>query len=117
MFSHLAVLKDWLAQTVHADNNVTSVGINIPGANHMTGSGYSSWQNYLSDIYRFSLNIGSSLAVLMIVYSGILYLTSRGDSTKINTAKEYTIGALIGLAMLYMIKFLSTVLGVGGIAK
>jgi hypothetical protein len=94
-----------------------AVGVNIPYATHNNGVGtYSSWGNYLSDIYHFAQYIGVSLAILMIVYSGILYVTSEGDSSKLGTAKEITIGALVGLAMLFMINYLAKLLGVTGIA-
>lgn len=96
---------------VAADVNV---GVKIPlGPNNAGASNsYSTWEAYISDIYTFAQYIGVTLAVLMIVYSGILYVTSEGDSTKLSTAKEITIGALIGLAMLFMINFLAKVLGI-----
>jgi hypothetical protein len=89
------------------------VGVNIPGSNKTV---YKDWGEYVSDIYSFAQYIGISLAILMIVYSGFLYVTSEGDSSKLNTAKEITIGALIGLAMLFMINFLAKLLGVEGIS-
>lgn len=111
----LLYLKANFVAVSSAANESTKIGINIPGATRMTAGGYSSWQNYLSDIYGFALDIGFSLAVLMIVYSAILYLTSQGDSSKINTAKEFTMGALVGLAMLYMVGVLAKLLGIQGI--
>lgn len=102
-----------LIEPVRALN--VSVGVTIPGSNNKTV--YSNWGEYISDIYIFAQYIGVSLAILMIVYSGFLYVTSEGDSSKINTAKEITIGALIGLAMLFMLNFLAKLLGVTGITE
>ena len=37
------------------------------------------------------------LAAVMIIYAGILYTTSEGQPEKVNVAKEYIFGAIIGL--------------------
>jgi hypothetical protein len=39
------------------------------------------------------------LAGMVIVYAGILYATSEGQPEKINAAKEWIMGAIIGLVI------------------
>jgi len=39
------------------------------------------------------------LAAVMIVYAGILYTTSEGQPEKVNVAKEFIFGAIIGLVI------------------
>lgn len=57
--------------------------------------------NYVGQIYwRFALPIGVILTGFMIMYGGILYATSSGDSAKVGKAKEFIVEAIIGLTLL-----------------
>jgi len=106
--------------TTATDSNSTSVGIGLPkNPSDPTSvtTKYSSWQDYISDIYRLALYLGATLAFIMIIYAAFEYIGSGGDSTKINKAKEYLVGALIGLAMLYLINYLAYVLNIQGIQE
>ncbi|MFA5024769.1 MAG: hypothetical protein WC523_07530 [Patescibacteria group bacterium] len=103
---------------VLAEDSSTSVGIGLPknpSDPTTVTTKYSSWQDYISDIYRLALYLGATLAFIMIIYAAFEYIGSGGDSAKINKAKEYLIGALIGLAMLYLINYLAYVLNIQGI--
>ena len=66
---------------------------------------------YLSIIFDWALPIAAALAVAIIIYSGIIYVTSGGNQETINKAKEYLIGALTGLALLFLIRLLISTLG------
>lgn len=57
---------------------------------------------YIQQIYAWALVIGAGLAVIMIMYSGYVYITSAGDPEGIRSAKDYLVGALIGLATLIL---------------
>lgn len=78
------------------------VGVEIPGGKS-GGKGYT-YQSYIADVYKFALTLGEWLAVLMIVYAGYKYMTSQGNSSAINDAKEMLIGALLGLAILFLVR-------------
>jgi len=108
----------FIGRALAVDNTNTTLGVGIPkdpaNPDNVTKS-YGSWQEYISDIYRLALYLGATLAFIMIIYAGFEYIGSGGDSTKIGRAKEYLVGALIGLAMLYLINYLATVLGIKGI--
>jgi hypothetical protein len=99
----------------------TSAGIGIPTSFDSNGSitnttnSFSTWGDYLGAVYRFAEYIGFALATLMIVYAGIMYVTSQGDSGKISTAKEYVIGALVGMALLYLVNTLAHYMNIGGV--
>jgi len=99
----------------------TSAGVGIPTGFDKdskitnTTNSFNSWGDYLSAVYRFAEYIGFALATLMIVYGGIMYVTSQGDSGKIGTAKEYVIGALVGMALLYLVNVLAKYLNISGI--
>ncbi len=62
------------------------------------------YQQYMSDLYSFAIILGASLATLMIVYAGYKYMTSQGNQTALNDAKEVLTGALLGLAILLLIR-------------
>jgi hypothetical protein len=108
------------ASTTPATSTSTSIGVPIPttdsnGSLINGPSSYSSWGAYLSDIYKFAQYVGVFLAILMIVYAAVIYITSQGDTGKIGTAKEYLIGALVGLALLFLINYLARVMNISGI--
>lgn len=45
-------------------------------------------------------NIAIPIAVVMIVYAGVMFLTSRGDATKITKARQILLYAVVGLAII-----------------
>ena len=50
-------------------------------------------------IVKSLMGIVGVVAVLMIVWGGIMYMTSAGNDEKIGTAKKIITGAIIGLAI------------------
>jgi uncharacterized membrane protein len=50
--------------------------------------------------------IGSGIAVLMIVWAGIVYMTAGSDEEKTRNAKKTIQWALIGIAVIWSAKFL-----------
>ena len=53
-----------------------------------------------SIIKNILMPIGAVLAVLMIMYAGFLYVTARGNETKIGEARSALTWAVIGAAIL-----------------
>ncbi len=57
-----------------------------------------------SEFYKYYTNlivpVGIVLAVVVIVYAGIVYASSQGQPDKLGLAKELIVGALIGLLIL-----------------
>jgi hypothetical protein len=74
----------------------TSVAICPDGG----GSCQKDFEGYVQSIYSFSIKLGGSLVVMMIVYAGYMYITSQGDTSKINTAKDVLVGTLLGFVLL-----------------
>lgn len=60
-------------------------------------------ENSLNDLLRRAINIFSVIvgviAVLMIVFAGLRYITSGGDATKVKGAKDTLLYAIIGLVI------------------
>ena len=84
------------------------VGINIPGHE---GNTYNDYWDYINTLYAFSMKIGIGLATLMIIYAGYRYITSQGNPSAINEAKDIIIGSLTGLAMLFLVYFILRITG------
>lgn len=57
-------------------------------------------KSYVENLYGWSIGMGATLSVLMLVYAGYLMITSAGNSTQIGQAKEVIVGTLSGLALL-----------------
>lgn len=84
------------------------VGVKIP---YSSSTHYTDYKGYIKDIYRFALDAGFALAVLMFMFAGYRYLTSQGNSTAVNDAKDIMIGAVIGFIILLLAKIILNVLG------
>lgn len=62
----------------------------------------------LNDFIQLALNasgwilgIVGSLALLMFVYGGVIFLISAGSSEKVTQAKDIIVGAVIGIAIVF----------------
>lgn len=58
----------------------------------------------IAGIVDWMINIGSMIAVAMIIYSGFLFMTAGGSDTKVTAAKKSLIWSLVGLGILLMSK-------------
>jgi hypothetical protein len=74
-----------------------SVSPNLPGVNNVSTSGPAGW---VSSFYTFALIIGGILAFGAVVYGGILYAISAGNSSKQSEGRSWIWSALIGLLLL-----------------
>src|SRR3989344_2396705 len=54
---------------------------------------------YLSVLFKFMLVLAGALAVLMIVFGGIMYITSGGNASSIEKAKSRIWSAIGGLVL------------------
>lgn len=54
----------------------------------------------VASIADLAIKIGIPIAVIFIIYSGLLFVTARGNETKLATAKTSITWAIIGTAIL-----------------
>lgn len=54
---------------------------------------------YISAAYRWGVGIAGVLAVIMVIVGGLTWMTAGGNSSQVETAKTYIIGALTGLVL------------------
>lgn len=81
-------------------------GVAIPGF----GTSFASFNSYISAVFQYSMKVGIVLTTLMIIYAGYKYMTSQGNPTAINEAKDIIIGSLSGFALLLLIYLILNVL-------
>ncbi|MFA6963206.1 MAG: hypothetical protein WC227_00605 [Patescibacteria group bacterium] len=90
---------------VNAAQAGVQVGLKIDGKDNFD------YGEYVHAIYQFALKLGGTLTVLMIIYAGFVYMTSQGDNTKINTAKDVFMGTLLGYVLLLTLGMILDFLG------
>jgi hypothetical protein len=78
--------------------NYTCVGLEstLP---KIEGINISSFETYLSYIYQIGLGIVGITALLVIIYSGVLYITSAGNASQMGEAKDRIKSAILGLIL------------------
>lgn len=71
----------------------------------------SSLIDYINGLLKWLIPTLGSIALLMFIWAGYLYITSQGNPDKINFAKELVISTLIGILLLFSIRIIITELG------
>lgn len=73
-------------------------------------SGSEDASNKLNDIIKTTINVVSVIvgvvAVVMIIFGGLKYITSGGDSGNVSSAKNTIIYAIVGLVVVALAQFI-----------
>lgn len=85
---------------VSVSAKAAELGVPIPGNG---GTSEASYGEYIESAYGFAMKLGIGLTTLMIIYAGYKYMTSQGNPTAINEAKDIIVGSLSGFALLLLI--------------
>lgn len=75
---------------------------------------YTTFSAYFLDLINYAVTIAGALAILVIVFGAFKYVTSGGDDAKAKEGKDIIVGALIGFALLLLIKVIIPLLGLEG---
>ena len=94
----------WLVGTAYAYT------INVP----INGSKkeYDTFGQYFADLIKLAVTIATALAILMILWGAFKYVTSGGDDAKAKDGKDIIIGALVGFALLMLIRIIVPLIGI-----
>jgi len=84
--------------------------INVPIKDGRTT--YNTFSEYFIDLVGLAINIALGLAVLVIIFGALKYVTSGGDEAKVKDGKDIIVGALVGLALLLLTRVIIPLLGV-----
>ena len=57
--------------------------------------------DYISDVISWAIPVLGSIALLMFIWAGYIYITSQGNPDKINSAKEIVVSTLVGILLLF----------------
>ena len=79
--------------SVGGSQSVTLTPVKAININEMFGG-------QVSQLYDWALGVAASLALLIIIWSGVLYIASAGNSSKQGEAKEWFKAAIYGLLLL-----------------
>lgn len=91
----------------NADNTISQVLCNLGGENLALT---------LRNIVSFFVLLAVVIALLYLLYGGIKWITSRGEKTEVEAARNHIIAALVGLVVVFLAVFiLSIVLAAFGI--
>lgn len=74
-------------------------GVEIPGH----GTTFADFNAYVKAVFDFSLKLGVALTALMLIFAGYKYMTSQGNPTALNEAKDIMIGSLSGFIILLLV--------------
>jgi len=64
-----------------------------------TGASTNSFDVILHDVTDWILGFATAVSVLMLIWGGLLYMTSAGDQTKADSAKKTISYGIIGLVV------------------
>ena len=68
---------------------------------------YDSIEKVIDAVVSFIATIGISIAVIVIIWAGILYMTSGSNESRLQSAKKTIMWAVIGAAILLSAKFIT----------
>lgn len=78
------------------DLQIPIPGVSIAYANLKNGTAIA---NYVSGIYLFLVSISAILAVMMIVWGGVVWLTAGGNQSRVGEAQKIIINSIAGLVL------------------
>lgn len=67
---------------------------------------------FLGDLLRWAVGVGSGIAFILIVYSGFMIMTGAGNPERIKAGQELLTSAISGLIMLIFCIFILRFIGV-----
>ena len=85
-----------MAQTVTIPNPLGSGGRDIP--------------TLIDTIATWLLGIGSTIAVIIVIWAAFLFMTSGGNKEKVTTARKTLWYAIIGLTILLLAKGVTSII-------
>lgn len=56
----------------------------------------------IAGIIEFILPVAAGVAVLAVMYAGVLYITSQGDPEKVGKAKKALLWAIVGVIIIVL---------------
>lgn len=74
------------------------------GGGTVTEFGNTDFGTYISRILTWLVTVVASLAAMMFIYAGYIYVTSQGNPEGVTQAKDIIIGVITGILLLFLIE-------------
>lgn len=110
----MSSLMNWLVPRAHAVSFDSPLDFLTP-AGGSTGTGTTVLTDIGSTIIEWILVIAGVLAIIYLIYSGILYITAAGNPDAAKKGQQGVINAIIGIVIIVLAYFIAT--GVANFAK
>lgn len=65
-----------------------------------------SWQDFVTKVINVILSVAGALAVIYLIYSGILYITAAGNPDSAKKGQQGIINAVIGIVIIVIAYFI-----------
>lgn len=99
----ISTIMNWLVPKAHAFTWTFLNTSDAPG-----GSGTTGLTNIADKIITWASLVAGILAVLYLIYSGILYITAGGNPDSAKKGQQGIINAIIGIIIITLAYFLAT---------
>ncbi|MEK7610732.1 MAG: hypothetical protein AAB468_03260 [Patescibacteria group bacterium] len=93
------MIKDFIFLIITKAQAITG-GVSNPSGNPFQILKYDTLSEFVTAILQLAVKIGTPLIVLAIIYCGFLFVTARGNETKIKQAKDVLFATIIGAAII-----------------
>lgn len=84
-----------------------------PDATGKNCVGVTNINDFLKDVWSVGSILFGGLAILKIVFAGVMYATAAGNAQRTSSAKEHLLYAIIGLVVIILANIILSILGVG----
>lgn len=82
---------------------VAKAAVSTPSLNILNSSGgTTSFSTVVSNVLSWVLILAGAIAVIYLVYAGILYITAGGDAEKATKGRTGVINAVIGIVIILL---------------
>lgn len=71
----------------------------------------SNLSDYINGVLDWAIPVLGTVALIMFIWAGYIYITSQGNPDKINAAKEIIISTLVGVLLLFSIRLIIDQIG------
>lgn len=105
MKRNLAIIK-WIASGAGFLASLTPGLIHAQRSTQTEFGSVNNFGDFLKLLFDWAIPVTGSIAVIMFIYAGYLYMTSQGDTGKIGEAKEIIVGVIVGVMLLFTIGIL-----------
>lgn len=79
-----------------------SAGGNLGGSGIENPIGKTTVEGIITAIIKWLAGLAGALAILALVWGGIMYIVSLGDDSRVNKAKSIIMWAIIGIAVVIL---------------